>query len=1088
MTEVAGRPSRSFFARWRSMGLGTRLTITIVPLVLIPMLLLAGVTYFRARDLLESQAASQMTSAAQSQVSVLQEWAAVREQRLQLGSQRAALREAAQILMDTPRSSSRYLEANDLALTELTDLRTRQGQILFSDLALVDAVEGTIFLSTNEEWLDQTSPNLTTGADPSMEIDTHPVYDDPILGPDTLAFYTKAPFRTENDHPVFLIGVNGPTRLGGLLEDMQVFWEQRGVYRVERGRTFVLLAPDVLIQLPRYATVPEASNGYAHPIFGKVDASPTGSIEYINTDGDLVLAAYEWIPEWQLGIVTELPQTDIFAEVNDLAPFTILLVIAAIALVGIVVPIATRQSIRPLRSLANLAERFAMGDLAARVETRREDEIGMLSKTFNAMAEDLSELYRSLEQRVQNRTEQIRTASEVARDAVAIRDVESLLNETVNLITTRFGYYHAGVFLLDQRRENAILRAASSDGGKRMLQRGHSLPVGKVGIVGYVTGTGKPRIALDVGADQVHFANPDLPNTRSELALPLWAGDQIIGALDVQSEESQAFEDEDVLVLQTMADQLAVAIENARLISDLTDLSDRNRKVIDVFGSLSRQMNYDSLLAQSSEIIREAFGYNRVAIGLMEGAEIIVRSASATEGVETAPVGVPIPLDRGPLGKAISTTAPVVISAGGSGAAVGKASHRTTVAVPLISRGAAIGALAIESTHPGGLDPADVETLELVAGQLSISLENARLFEETQRSLNQLDSLYQRQSAESWEQLLSMLSDDKLMTEAEFTSPRYPEAVIDGGDALEIPISVRGEIVGKLGILAEKPGEWTEDEREIVQAVADEVAVALEQARLLEEVQRRAAQLETAAEVARDATGLLDIDTLVRRTTTLILQRFGYDHVAVFLLDEDNRRAILHEAAGEARDRLLEAGERIEVGSDSIIGHVTATGEQYLTQDVGDDPLFKRSSHLPETLSELAIPLTVGRRVLGALDIQDHNYDAFDPDDIAVLQILSDQLAVAVQNARLFQETLERARREQTVLELSSEIRQHEDVEGMLRTAVEEMRTALGASRSRIRLFDQPIRSEENQVGDRGTEENQSSMQADQDESKAGDQ
>lgn len=1089
MSESQARPTRSLLSRWRSMGMGTRLTITLLPLVLLPMLLLGGVSYFRARDLLETQAASQMNSAAQAQVAVLEEWSDEREQRLQIGSQRSELREAVEVLLDEDSDLSEVAGARETALAEFSDLLLRQGQVLFSDMAIVDAQDGTIIVATNEQWPNEMSPNLTIEGELTMEIETRPIFDDPILAPNSLAFFTTAPFRSADDTPLLLVGINGPSRLAVLLEEMQVFWEQRGVYRVERGRTFVLLAPDILVQLPEYATEPEAITGFQHPVFAQIGESTSGSEEYVNSEGDLVLAAYEWIPEWGLGIVTELPQTDIFAEANDLAPFTALLVLAAIALVGLVVPIAMRQSIRPLHSLTELVERFAMGELTARIETEREDEIGMLSKTFNSMAEDLSELYRSLEQRVQNRTEQIRTASEVARDAVAIRDVESLLNETVNLITTRFGYYHAGVFLLDSRRENAILRAASSQGGKRMLQRGHSLPVGKVGIVGYVTGTGRPRIALDVGSDQVHFANPDLPNTRSELALPLWAGDQIIGALDVQSENPQAFDEEDILVLQTMADQLAVAIENARLIADLTDLSDRNRKVIDVFGALSQQMNYDSLLDQSSEIIRRAFDFNRVAIGIVEGEEVIVRSASASEGIDAAPIGVPIPLDRGPLGKAISVRAPIVHGPGnGKGRAVGSASLRTTVAVPLISRGDAIGALAVESTNPGGVDSADIETLELIAGQVSTSLENARLFEETQRSLNQLDSLYQRQSADSWDQLLSLLSDDKLLTHAEFTSPRYPDAVVDGGDPLEASISVRGEVVGKLGILAEKPGEWSEDEQEIIQAVADEVAVALEQARLLEEVQRRAAQLETAAEVARDATGLLDIDTLLNRTARLILERFGYDHVGVFLLGEDQRTAVLQEASGEAGEALLEAGMQVEIGSDSIIGHVTATGEQYLAQRTDDDPLYRQHALLPETHAQLVLPLTVAQRVLGALDIRSNIVDKFEPDDIAVLQILADQLAVAVQNARLFQETLERARREQTVLELSSEIRRHDDVEGMLRTAVEEMRTALGASRSRIKLFDQPIPSNPDASQDDERMDNQSDTGHRDEQIESGDQ
>ena len=113
---------------------------------------------------------------------------------------------------------------------------------------------------------------------------------------------------------------------------------------------------------------------------------------------------------------------------------------------------------------------------------------------------------------------------------------------------------------MDTFGEYAILQAANSVGGQRMLERQHKLKVGQVGIVGYVTGQGKPRIALDVGADAVYFDNPDLPDTRSEMAVPLTIGEKVIGALDVQSEKQSAFNDEDIAVLTTMADQVAIAI------------------------------------------------------------------------------------------------------------------------------------------------------------------------------------------------------------------------------------------------------------------------------------------------------------------------------------------------------------------------------------------------------------------------------------------------------------------------------------------------------------------------------------------------
>jgi GAF domain-containing protein len=141
------------------------------------------------------------------------------------------------------------------------------------------------------------------------------------------------------------------------------------------------------------------------------------------------------------------------------------------------------------------------------------------------------------------------------------------MDHVVRLISEKFNFYHSGIYLVDDTRNYAVLRAASSEGGKRMLERGHKLAIGQVGIVGHVAGQGEPRIALDVGSDAVYFDNPDLPQTRSELALPLKAREEIIGVLDVQSTKASAFTEEDIEILQILSDQIAVAIENARLLS-----------------------------------------------------------------------------------------------------------------------------------------------------------------------------------------------------------------------------------------------------------------------------------------------------------------------------------------------------------------------------------------------------------------------------------------------------------------------------------------------------------------------------------------
>ncbi|HSG44217.1 MAG TPA: GAF domain-containing protein [Anaerolineales bacterium] len=166
------------------------------------------------------------------------------------------------------------------------------------------------------------------------------------------------------------------------------------------------------------------------------------------------------------------------------------------------------------------------------------------------------------------KTEQLRAASYITRQTVDVQNLESILNVVVNLVTDQFGFYHAGIFLMNEEGSEVILQASSSEGGKRMLQKGHSFRLGAKGIVAYAATQKKPRIALDVGTDAVFFDNPDLPNTHSEMALPLLIQDRVLGVIDIQSDQPQAFSVDDIDALQTLADQVAIAIENNRLLED----------------------------------------------------------------------------------------------------------------------------------------------------------------------------------------------------------------------------------------------------------------------------------------------------------------------------------------------------------------------------------------------------------------------------------------------------------------------------------------------------------------------------------------
>lgn len=171
--------------------------------------------------------------------------------------------------------------------------------------------------------------------------------------------------------------------------------------------------------------------------------------------------------------------------------------------------------------------------------------------------------------RNERRARQFEAISRISQAISRTQNLDSLLPQITDLIGQQFGFYHIGIFLLDSNSEYAVLIAANSQGGKKMLARNHKLKVGQTGIVGYVAGTALPRIALDTGADAIYFNNPDLPETRSELALPLLRkGSEVIGVLDVQSREPNAFSQEDVRTLSTLAEQVSIAIENARLFEE----------------------------------------------------------------------------------------------------------------------------------------------------------------------------------------------------------------------------------------------------------------------------------------------------------------------------------------------------------------------------------------------------------------------------------------------------------------------------------------------------------------------------------------
>jgi len=324
-----------------------------------------------------------------------------------------------------------------------------------------------------------------------------------------------------------------------------------------------------------------------------------------------------------------------------------------------------------------------------------------------ASNKNLQELNQTLEQRVAQRTAELHNAnrynlkhvrqfeaiSQVVRAVSSIQDLDTLLPRIAQVVSEQFNVYHTGIFLLDDKREFAILRASNSEGGKKMITREHKLEVGQTGIVGFVTATGQPRIASDVGADAVFFNNPDLPNTHSEITLPLRYADQIIGALDVQSSESNAFDQDDIEVLITLADQVATAIKNTLTFEEA-------KNTMSKFQSSLNDRTYQSWKVMRSKSLGLGFQLTGTTIKPLDA-----------------------PLEGKHIQQAITQNKSVLSD---------EDNASSSLAIPIRLGGQVVGVINLRASNNRKLTDDDADIAKSVTERLSLAIETATLLEATQ--------------------------------------------------------------------------------------------------------------------------------------------------------------------------------------------------------------------------------------------------------------------------------------------------------------------------------------------------------------------
>lgn len=570
---------RSLF---RSRSLVARIVRSILFLSVITAIIVPAVSYFLARQSLQESIFARLEVATTLKDAELKRWVDDNVADIYLLAGSYEFKAYGQQLLESPEDSAEFSSAYNALSTylstfllnkpnveEILILSERNGKVV---LATISSHQGD-YRSTEDYYLQGREntyvqniyTSLLTG-ELAMTIAT------PMFAADRLDTVGVLVFQLNLD------------RLDRIISERTGLGETGETYLINRFAAFV--------SETRYA-IGEFPSGVHTPGIDMAIAGVSNQGAYPNYQGIPVLGVYRWIPDRQLVLVTEISQAEAFAPATRLAATIFGASLLAVALLAIGAVFVARQIARPIIAISNAAQRVAGGDFDQPVPVLAEDETGILANSFNQMTVQIQELVEGLEARVADRTQelekravQLQAAAEVGKAVASTRDLDELLQQVTNLISERFDYYHVGIFLLDSTGENAVLRASNSIGGRRMMERGHALAVGQKGIVGYVTGNREPRIAMDVGQDAVFFDNPDLPATRSEMALPLIAGGKLLGALDVQSTMEAAFTQDDIATLQVLADQVAIAIENANLFAETQNALEMTRRA---YGEVSRQ-------------------------------------------------------------------------------------------------------------------------------------------------------------------------------------------------------------------------------------------------------------------------------------------------------------------------------------------------------------------------------------------------------------------------------------------------------------------------------------------------------------------
>ena len=486
--------------------------------------------------------------------------------------------------------------------------------------------------------------------------------------------------------------------VGMFASDLTELSQQVQVSKVGKsGYAYVVDSMNQVVAHPDPAYSSELRDLSSYPPVAALRTGRQGIVNFTDQNGQAWRASVVELDNgW--GVFVQQPLSELLQEFRALSIVTVAVAVVGALMLLLLSWLTIRQAIRPIGTLTETATAIAAGDLERAAPIESEDEIGTLAGAFNSMTEQLRGLIGGLEDQVADRTRDLARRSayleataDVGRAASSMLETGQLIANVVELIRERFDLYYVGLFEVDAGGQWAVLRAGTGTAGSAMLARGHRIRVGE-GMIGWSVEHGQSRVALAAEEDAVRLATAELPETRSEAALPLRSRGVVVGALTVQHTQPGAFDPDTLGVLQTMADQVAVALDNARLFTSSQEALETTRRA---FGQMSRDA-WRQLLRP-----RQEWGY---------------RYAQQTV--------LPVEGERSPAMLGAERAGLTVQQDGKDG---------TSLAIPLRVRDQIVGVLGLRRGEGEGWTDEETDLLEAFAAQLETALEGARLYQDVQR-------------------------------------------------------------------------------------------------------------------------------------------------------------------------------------------------------------------------------------------------------------------------------------------------------------------------------------------------------------------